>query len=300
VKQIDTSPILNAPLKPFLSCKDHTVSQDEFSLVIDVASGLLITSPRPEDKDLGSYYESEAYISHTDSNQTVLDRVYQTVKNYAIKKKLKLINTFDFKEKTLLDIGVGTGDFISICEKNNWNVVGVEPNQKARNTAEKKLQKEKTKVYRSVESLLNGTETKPQTFDVITMWHVLEHVPNLNEYVSNLKQLLKPKGTLIIAVPNYKSYDAEYYKEFWAAYDVPRHLWHFSKTAIQKLFQQEQMKVIQIRPMLFDSFYVSLLSEKYKTGKSNLLKAFYIGFQSNIKARRTKEYSSHIYIIKND
>jgi len=299
VKQINTSPILNAPLKPFLSCKDHTVSQDEFSLVIDVASGLLITSPRPNDEDLGSYYESDAYISHTDSNKTIRDRVYQTVKNYAIKKKLKLINTFDFKEKTLLDIGVGTGDFISMCEKNNWNVVGVEPNQKARNIAKKKLQKESTKIHTNIENLLNGTEIKPQKFDVITMWHVLEHVPNLNEYVFNLKQLLKPNGMLIIAVPNYKSYDAEYYKEFWAAYDVPRHLWHFSKTAIQKLFQQEQMRVVQILPMLFDSFYVSLLSEKYKTGKSNLLKAFYIGFQSNLKARRSKEYSSHIYIIKN-
>lgn len=295
VKQIDRSPILNAPLKPFLTCKDYTVSQDEFTLLIDEKSELVITSPRPEDEALGKYYESDTYISHTDSKKSILDRVYQIVKNYSLKKKLKLINSLHTKEKSILDIGVGTGDFISVCETNNWNVVGVEPHQKARTIAKNKLQKSESIIYNTIDEILDKTTR----FDVITMWHVLEHVPNLNTYVSNLKQLLKPNGTLIVAVPNYKSFDATYYKEFWAAYDVPRHLWHFSKTAIQQLFQQEQMRVIKILPMKFDSYYVSLLSEKYKTGNSNFIKAIAIGLQSNVKAKSSKEYSSHIYIIKN-
>ncbi|GAW89335.1 class I SAM-dependent methyltransferase [Flavobacterium psychrophilum] len=131
------------------------------------------------------------------------------------------------------------------------------------------------------------------------MWHVLEHVPDLENQIKLLKRLLKPNGTIIIAVPNYKSFDAKYYGEFWAAYDVPRHLWHFSKTAIEKLFANENMKLIKILPMIFDSFYVSLLSEKYKNGKMNFIKAFYIGLKSNMKAKRNLEYSSHIYVIKN-
>ena len=140
---------------------------------------------------------------------------------------------------------------------------------------------------------------KENKFDVITMWHVLEHVPNLEKYISQLKQLLKPNGRLVIAVPNYKSFDAKYYKEFWAAYDVPRHLWHFSQKAIKDLFEKENMIVEKTIPMKLDSFYVSLLSEKYKNGKSNPVKAFHVGLLSNIKAKRTKEYSSLIYILKN-
>ena len=143
------------------------------------------------------------------------------------------------------------------------------------------------------------SELSNKQFDVITMWHVLEHVPNLNEYISILRKILKPNGTLVVAVPNHKSYDATYYKEFWAAYDVPRHLWHFSRLSIDKLFHLAGMKVTKVLPMKFDSFYVSLLSEKYKPGKSNFLKAFFIGLRSNLKARTSKEYSSLIYVIKN-
>ena len=139
---------------------------------------------------------------------------------------------------------------------------------------------------------------KEVRYDVITMWHVLEHVPNLEEYIGKLRTLLKKDGIIIIAVPNFKSFDAEYYREFWAAYDVPRHLWHFSKKSIQILFERSGMKVIETLPMKFDSYYVSLLSQKYKTGKSNMMKAFYIGFLSNIKAIRSKESSSLVYLIK--
>ncbi len=131
------------------------------------------------------------------------------------------------------------------------------------------------------------------------MWHVLEHVPDLDFQIKELKRLLKPTGTLIVAVPNFKSYDANYYQEFWAAYDVPIHFWHFSKKAIELLFQKENMKLSKVLPMKFDSFYVSLLSEKYKTGKMNYFSAFFVGLRSNWKARRTNEYSSLIYVLKN-
>ncbi len=299
MKQINTSPINNNELKPYISCKDYTVSHETFSIFIDTESELLVTTPRPQDQELGKYYESEDYISHSNSKKSFLDKVYQIVRNYTIKQKVKLISSFDETDKLILDIGTGTGDFLALCKQNGWIINGVEPNEKAKKITEAKLQSNNC-IYSSIENLKLETQNfKLGTYDVITMWHVLEHVPNLTEYVSNLKRLLKPNGTLIIAVPNFKSFDAFHYKEYWAGYDVPRHLWHFSKTAIQKLFQQENMKVVKTLPMKFDSYYVSLLSEKYKTGKTNFLKAFFIGFKSNWKARSSKEHSSIIYIIKN-
>lgn len=277
-----------------LTCQDYTVSNEKFELIYDEQFEMLVTTPQPKKEKLGSYYESEDYISHTDSKKSFIDRIYQIVKGYTLNKKLALINSFQTEHKNLLDIGCGTGDFLVNCKKGGWNIVGVEPNINAQKLVASKLRNDKTTKFYS--DLL---EIKTEKFDVITMWHVLEHVPNLEEYISKLKSLLKPNGVLVIAVPNYNSYDANYYKQFWAAYDVPRHLWHFSKKSIQVLFSKQKMKVEKTLPMKFDSFYVSLLSEKYKNGKSNIISAFYIGFLSNLKALRTNEYSSLIYIIKN-
>jgi 2-polyprenyl-3-methyl-5-hydroxy-6-metoxy-1,4-benzoquinol methylase len=285
---------MNYKNQPYLTCEDYTVSNKKFDLMYNAEFRMLETFPQPKGEDLASYYESSEYISHTDSEKSLVDKVYQIVKKVALKNKLKLINSFKTSDKNLLDVGCGTGDFLFTCKNSGWNVLGVEPNKSARNLAEKKLFGNNATYIFSDLNEINSIQ-----FDVITLWHVLEHVPNLEAYISKLKSLLKPNGILVIAVPNYKSYDADYYKEFWAAFDVPRHLWHFSKYSIQKLFSMEGMKVDKLLPMKFDSFYVSLLSEKYKSSKSNFLKAFYIGLKSNLKAIHTKEYSSLIYLIKN-
>ncbi|WP_299119368.1 class I SAM-dependent methyltransferase [uncultured Tenacibaculum sp.] len=274
-------------LKPFLNCIDYTVSKESYEVMLNEEYDMLVTSPVPS--NLETYYLSEEYISHTDSKKGFIDKIYQLVKNYTLKKKLKLINSFNTESKTILDVGAGTGDFLKVCKENNWEIKGVEPSDKARKIAEEKSIKLREEI----------TEIKNTTFDVITLWHVLEHIPNLVEYTNQLKKLLKPNGVLIIAVPNYKSYDANYYKEFWAAYDVPRHLWHFSKNSIQKIFSNVNMNIEKILPMKFDSFYVSLLSEKYKNKKSKTVKAFFIGLKSNLKAKKNGEYSSLMYIIKN-
>ena len=277
-----------------ISCKDYTVSNQKFDVVYNNKMEMYETFPQPKIEDLGAYYESEDYISHTDSKKSLTDKLYQIVKSYTLNTKLKLINSFQTETKKVLDVGCGTGDFLLKCKKNGWDVIGVEPNENANNLATSKLFESSTsEIYQNLFDL------KQEKFDVITLWHVLEHVPNLEDYILKLKLLLKPNGVLVIAVPNFKSYDAYYYKEFWAAFDVPRHLWHFSKKSIELLFSKIQMNVRKTNPMIFDSFYVSLLSEKHKNGQSNFLKAFLIGFLSNIKALRTKEYSSLIYIIKN-
>ncbi|CAM3597809.1 class I SAM-dependent methyltransferase [Flavobacterium chungbukense] len=273
----------------FLTVKDHSVSKEIFDLYYDEELDMLITSPQPELQNLGKYYESEDYISHTDNKRSLFEKAYHFVKNIALQNKLNLINTEQPQKGKLLDIGAGTGDFLLTAKNNGWETIGVEPSDKAKNIA-------KQKGISFVEEI---STLENHSLDVITMWHVLEHVPDLEHQIQELKRLLKPTGTLIVAVPNYKSFDANHYQAFWAAFDVPIHFWHFSKKSIQVLFERVDMKLEKVLPMKFDSFYVSLLSEKYKTGKMNYIKAFFVGLKSNWKAKSSKEYSSHIYVLKN-
>ena len=271
----------------FQKVRDYSVSKEIFELHHNPEYDLLITFPKPSPEKLPSYYESEDYISHTDGKRSLFEKIYHFIKGIALKNKLKLINANVAKGK-LLDIGAGTGDFLVTAQKDGWQTIGIEPSAKAKAIA----------VRKGVTFADNLSDLENESFDVITMWHVLEHVPNLDEYLSELKRLIKPTGTIVIAVPNFKSFDANYYGKYWAAFDVPRHIWHFSKTTIEKLFAEKGMKLTQVLPMKFDSFYVSLLSEKYKTGKMNFIRAFFVGWKSNLSGNRTKEHSSHIYIIK--
>lgn len=273
--------------KIHLSVKDYLVSGEAFNLTYNEELDFLKTVPQPKEEDLHKYYESEEYISHTDEKRGVLSFLYQTVKKWSLINKTNLIGKENNGVGSLLDVGAGTGDFLIAAKNNGWKVFGVEPNKNALKLASEK----------GIELELNLDKFVGNQFDVVTLWHVLEHIPNLEETVIKLSNLVKPNGTLIIAVPNFKSYDAKYYKEYWAAYDVPRHLWHFSKTSIEKIFAKEFM-LHKIKPMIFDSFYVSLLSEKYKTGNKFSLKAFWIGLKSNLSAKQSKEYSSHIYCFK--
>lgn len=273
-------------MKLYLKTKDFSVTKEKFELYHDEDLDMLITKPRPE--NLKKYYDSEVYISHTDAKKSLVDKVYQLVKRYSLKKKVKLINSFQTSNKRLLDVGAGTADFLLTAQKAGWKISGIEPNDLAKQNA----------LEKGIALLTSLKDVQGQKFDVITLWHVLEHLPDLENDVSQICELLDEKGTLIIAVPNFNSYDAHHYKQHWAAFDVPRHLWHFSKTAIEKIFSKNQMRLIKTKPMLFDSFYVSLLSEKYKNGKQNYLNALYIGLKSNFKGKQSNEHSSHIYLLK--
>lgn len=273
----------------FLTVKDHSVSGETFQLVLDEELQLLKTHPQPAPEALGRYYESDDYISHTDGKRTLFEKLYHTVKQKALSDKIKLIESLSIKKGNLLDVGAGTGDFLVEAKKNGWAITGIEPSEKAKAIS----------VSKGVIFAENLAAIESNSQDVITMWHVLEHVPDLQNEILELKRILKPDGVLVIAVPNYNSYDAKYYGQYWAAYDVPRHLWHFSKTSIKKLFAVQSMVLIKVLPMKFDSFYVSLLSEKYKTGKMNFISGFLTGLKSNLKANKNMEYSSHIYVLKN-
>jgi 2-polyprenyl-3-methyl-5-hydroxy-6-metoxy-1,4-benzoquinol methylase len=193
---------------------------------------------------------------------------------------------------TILDYGCGTGMFLATCKEAGWNTVGMEPDDSARKIASD----QDLSVYSNIENVT--TFIKDRQLDAITLWHVLEHVTDMPETLAFFKAKLKKDGVLIIAVPNHVSYDAQYYKEFWAAYDVPRHLHHFDLKSMKALLQNDGFKLVETKPMKFDSFYVSMLSEKCKTGSVNLVKAFWIGLMSNLKAKDSSSYSSTIYMFK--
>ena len=276
----------------FLNCKDHTTTGETFSLKKCAKCEFTFTDPKPEEESISRYYQSEKYISHTGGQKNLLDSIYLFARKIALRKKRKVLekNTIG---KLILDFGCGTGEFLNHMQTNGWTITGVEPSSNANQKA-----KELTngKIYKSLDEL------KESGFDAITLWHVLEHIHDLNGTVQKLSQLLKDSGTIFIAVPNLKSNDAEYYKSFWAAYDVPRHLWHFNQDNMKELMENNGFKLVDTLPMKMDSFYVSLLSESYqKPNQSkliNLVKAFIRGWLSNIKARKNKNYSSLIYIAK--
>ena len=272
----------------FLSTRDYMVSNESFDLMYDEGRDMLITQPRPSKTEIGKYYQSEEYVSHNDSRKGLVNLLYQTIKSYSLYKKERLVARLCGKKGSILDVGAGTGDFLAKAKHKGWKVAGVEVNEQARVRAKDK--------GLFLESSLDSF--KGHYFDIITLWHVLEHLHDLEGEIKKLSAMLSENGTLVIAVPNFRSFDAQHYEKFWAAYDTPRHLWHFSRNSIKKLFTPK-LELVKVLPMYFDAFYVSLLSEKYKTGKDFSLKALWIGFRSNFQALSSKEYSSLIYCLKN-
>lgn len=272
---------------PYISTRDYFLTGEEFQLFKHSDLDMLYTIPQPTPDELSAYYDSNEYISHQDDNKGLVAWLYRRVRNFTIRKKIRLIEQETQSKGSLADLGAGTGTFLERAKNKGWKVTGVEPNPDARQQAN-----EKGIVLKNSIAQLEG-----QQFDVVTLWHVLEHLPDLEDALRRIKELVKPGGTLVIAVPNFKSFDARYYGEFWAAYDTPRHLWHFSKSSMIQLLKPD-MEVKSIRPMWFDSFYVSLLSEKYKTGSSSLIKAIWTGLRSNLIGLSNGEYSSLQYCFK--
>lgn len=250
---------------------------------------MVITSPRPDDDKLSRYYQSDDYISHSGQSNNIVNRIYLQARKYSLRWKLRLANSLK-TSKTICDIGCGTGEFLRTMKQAGWAVSGVEPNPSARQKAEQNISQP---VYESLQQATNQ-------FDLISLWHVLEHLPELNESLTKIIQLLKPEGRLLIAVPNHSSPDANHYQEYWAGYDVPRHLWHFNQKAMVLFLQKHGFTLEKTIPMKLDAFYVSMLSEKYmgNPGISGLIKGFLNGFSSNQTAKKTGEYSSLIYIAR--
>ena len=289
---LDNCPIcLGGNLQNKFDCIDHSTTKEKFIIVSCETCEFNFTNPRPEDNLLSKYYKSEMYISHTNNTKGLFNWMYHTVRKYAIKTKLKLLKKVSAK-KNHLDIGCGTGEFLNACKNSGYKTKGIEPSELARKQAINNFNL-------SVSKNTSLRQFENDEFNSISMWHVLEHVPTLHKTIKELNRILCDNGKVLIAVPNQKSWDAEYYKEFWAGWDVPIHLWHFSEKNIEKLFNKYNFDLIEKKPMLFDSFYVSLLSEEFKTGKKKYINGFIIGLISNIIGIFTKRgCSSTIYVFK--
>jgi 2-polyprenyl-3-methyl-5-hydroxy-6-metoxy-1,4-benzoquinol methylase len=251
-----------------------------------------MTSPRPQMNECAKYYSSDAYISHSDTSRGLINKLYHLVRNFTLKQKVKLIQSYS-KTPHLLDIGSGAGYFLDSCRRNGILAKGIEPDATTRNRS---INNFGIDVFDEAEL----DKMEDSGFDVITMWHVLEHVEELNTRVQQIQRLLKEDGLLILALPNCSSFDARHYKQFWAGYDVPRHLWHFTPDTISKLLNKSGFEVFSTLPMYFDAFYVSMLSEKYRQNGLGFINGMMIGLISNLKAAFSRKhiYSSQIYLIK--
>lgn len=288
-----TCPACNASaIYHVLDAKDHTVSQKTFEIWECRNCTLRFTQDVPSQETIGAYYQSDNYISHSNTKKGIINRLYHRVRERSLNNKRKLLEAYVKKTATprLLDIGCGTGAFLAHMKKHGWTVEGVEPSEVARQQALQQLL--------TVHPSDHLFDAAIGDFDVISMWHVLEHVHTLNDYMERLQIIMRPNATLFIAVPNYTSYDARAYGAAWAAYDVPRHLYHFSPDSMRGLLEKHGFSLKAIQPMWYDSFYVSMLSEKYKTGGGGVLKGGMSGAVSNLKALSDKERcSSLIYVI---
>lgn len=289
MKSTINCPICNSiDLTKDISVIDHFSTQEEFTLLKCSSCDFKITFPQPDEYEFGKYYDSSKYISHSDNSDGIINKLYRQVKKFTILSKKRLIEGFA-PNKNILDIGCGSGDFIGFLKQHNWQISGVEP---SKDGSEMCMKKYNFSPYKELK------EIQENQFGTITLWHVLEHVETLDDYFTFFKTHLHEKGKLIIALPSFKSFDAKHYGSYWAAYDVPRHLWHFSPKSIEKLASQKGFKQIAVFPMWFDSFYVSMLSEKYKSG-GNIFKAILVGLYSNIQFLLNRHScSSQIYIFE--
>lgn len=298
-------------LNPFLVCKDYTVSKDTFHIVQCASCGFRFTNPRPEEAGAGKYYQSEDYISHSDTRKGLINSLYHYARKFTLKKKMKLITSVSNMPQTpkgalngstqsplrglgrsLLDLGCGTGAFLNTCKDNGWQVQGIEPSADAREFAQKNY-------GLSLNDINTWEKISGDSLDVVTAWHVLEHVYKLEDEIQQVKRALKSDGTFIVALPNCSSADAQFYGPYWAAYDVPRHIWHFTPADVKRFFEKQGFTLQAVLPMPWDAYYICMLSEKYKMGSVNYGRALVHGWASNNNAKKNgNTWSSQIYILK--
>ncbi len=278
-----------------LRVQDKSVSQETFTIQQCAACGFQFTNPRPAAASIGRYYESDAYVSHNSAAQGLVNRVYKVTRYFTVRRKVALITKLNGgRPGQLLDYGCGTGHFLARAKQAGWRVTGLEPNDRARHDAA-------ARVGQPILDAADLTGLAPASFDLISLWHVLEHVHALEATLSELITKLKPGGRLLVAVPNAESLDAQHYRQNWASYDVPRHLYHFVPATMQRLLARHGLRVVQTLPLVLDAYYISMLSERHLAperagGPLAVLKA---GYKSNqYAAQHGGQYSSVLYVAE--
>lgn len=275
---------------PYIQCTDTLVSQRVFCIQQCSDCQLLLTNPRPDTKTIGQYYQSDAYISHDDTRTGLMDIAYRTVRTHTLRQKEKLIREATRQTRSVLDFGCGTGAFLETCQQKGWVIHGYEPDADARKLAAARV---KQPIINDVSDI-----SAVEPFDVITLWHVLEHVADLTKTIKLLSRSVQVGGSLIIAVPNPKAADAKRFGEHWAAYDVPRHLYHFAPDVLKRLVEKEGFSLEKQIPMKFDAYYISLMSTRARDGHIRYVESLWAGLTSNQEAAKTGNYSSLTYVFR--
>lgn len=291
IKINSCSACLSEDVTKIMDVKDHSISGESFSLAQCNKCGFRFTEDPPSEADCGPYYQSEDYVSHSDTSEGFIFKVYHWVRNVMLGRKYALLKSLS-AAKTLLDVGSGTGYFPDFMQKKGYKVTGIEVDDKARNYSKDKFGLTVYSPTYLKENKLEGT------FGYITLWHVLEHLYRPDEYMQLFHKYLDPNGYLIIAVPNHLSHDAKVYQGYWAAYDVPRHLWHFHPGALHELAERNGFKIIKKESMPFDPFYNAMLSEKYQGKSLGLLRGGWTGLIALFKGwSDINQASSVIYVM---
>lgn len=282
----------NTAFQHHLHVTDHHHTQESFEIKTCSNCQLAATTPRPAPGQISHYYSTDNYISHTNNSQNLQDRLYQWARRSAIRKKHRLIARHA-GHGHLLDIGCGTGEFLSYLKSRGYQPQGVEPNQSAREQA---IANHELPVVPDLESI-----PPHEQFQIVTLWHVLEHLYDPSRTLKQIHARSKNDALLVIAVPDRESWDAQHYGAAWAAYDVPRHLFHFRRSDIRDMLQQHGFRLLRVTPMWLDAPYVSLLSERYlgRAPITALILGACIGLWSNIRScTSSKPTSSTLYIAQ--
>jgi 2-polyprenyl-3-methyl-5-hydroxy-6-metoxy-1,4-benzoquinol methylase len=292
MENIQNCPVCGSPHSSLkFKAKDYTVSNEMFHIVTCDSCQLIYTNPRPAANEAGPYYHASAYISHSDTNEGIVNKLYHAVRKFTLQSKTYWIEPEKKGNKELLDVGCGNGHFLAAAKEKGWNINGVEL---APETAARAAKLAGLTIAPSLTEIASDKQ-----FQVITLWHVLEHVYEIDEYFQFFKNRLAQDGKLLLALPNPASFDANYFEEYWAAYDVPRHIYHFTPATITALAAKYGFKLKKSRGLIFDSFYISLLSNENKTGNKRLIHSFFVGLLSNLRAMLGKpNYSSNLYLFE--
>ncbi len=283
----------NTQFKHENSCRDYFATGEEFDVVSCLSCGFKFTQNAPSESEIGPYYDSPDYISHSNTKLGPMNILYHNVRRKMLKKKAILVSReANCRKGRLLDIGTGTGYFAITMKLLGWDVQAVEKSEAARQFALDNFELE----VQPDEALYTFPA---DSFDVITMWHVMEHIEPINKLWAHLHNLLSDDGILVVAVPNSGSYDAEAYGDHWAAYDVPRHLWHFTPKSITQFAMKHGFKLTGCHPMPYDGFYVSILSEKNQKNNLAFARGVWTGAKAALQAISDKKKSSSmIYIFR--
>jgi 2-polyprenyl-3-methyl-5-hydroxy-6-metoxy-1,4-benzoquinol methylase len=290
----DKCPLCNSEdIGEWLNVPDHFLTGEQFALTQCSSCGFLFTQDHPDSDEIDRYYESADYISHNDSAGGFFASVYMIAREFMLRRKRKMVcRATGLKNGNILDIGSGTGHFLSVMRARGWQVKGLEINDKARafSIAEFGLE---------VLSPASIGSLPSASFDAITLWHVLEHLQNPFSYASEIVRFLNPGGVCLVALPNSSSFDARHYNEFWAAYDVPRHLWHFTPETFKLFAEKSGFEIISVRSLPLDVIYISLLSEKYRRSALHFIRGLVKGVWFMALSLFLKNRNSAlVYILK--